>query len=192
MAYQAVVIGVSAGGMKALSQILPELPGAFPWPVLIAQHLREDADSYLASHLDQHSALRVKEAEDKEAIRSGVIYIAPPGYHLLVEETQSFALSAEPPVNFARPSIDVLFTSAVEVYEEKLIGVVLTGANSDGAQGLAAIEAAGGMALVQSPESAEAPVMPHAALAACKHPKVLALEAIAPFLTELACSAQSV
>ncbi len=179
------MIGVSAGGMKALSAVLPALPADFALSVLVVQHMQEGFDSRLAEFLDGMSAIRVKEAEDKEDVVAGVAYIAPPGYHLLIEEERSLSLSAEPPVNFARPSIDVLFESGVDVFGDRGVGLIMTGANSDGAQGLAAVKAAGGLAIVQNPESADSPMMPTAALQVTQVDHVLDLTEIATFLARL-------
>ena len=134
--FEAMVIGVSAGGLAALGKILPELSEDFPLAVLIVQHMRRDADGFLWRHLDTLSRLTVKEAEDKEAIQPKTVYIAPPDYHLLVEPDRTLSLSADERVNFSRPSIDVLFETAAEVYQQRLIGVILTGANNDGTRGL--------------------------------------------------------
>ncbi len=182
---EAVAIGVSAGGMKALSALLPKLPEEPPYAVIIVQHIREGSDSYLANHLNQISAIRVKEADEKEPIRPGTVYVAPAGYHLLVEEDRTFSLSVDPLVNYARPSIDVLFESAADVFEERLVGIVLTGASSDGSKGLALIKAGGGITLVQDPTTAEYPVMPLAAIQASKADRILTLPEIETFLREL-------
>jgi two-component system, chemotaxis family, protein-glutamate methylesterase/glutaminase len=189
MMVEAVVIGVSAGGMEALSEIIPALPEDIGIPVIVVQHMREDSDDYMARHLDQKSAMRVKEAEGGESILPGVCYIAPAGYHLLIEDDRTFALSKEAPVNYARPSIDVLFESAAEVYEGGLIGVILTGANSDGAQGLATINVVGGMTMAQTPETAVAPAMPRAAIQATTVDHILDLPEIASRIISLAGSA---
>lgn len=181
---EAVVIGVSAGGMKALGALLPKLAQEPPYAVIIVQHVREGSDNFLVDYLDRISPIRVMEAEEKEFIRPGNAYVAPPGYHLLVEEDRTFSLSSDPPVNFARPSIDVLFESAADVFEDRLIGVILTGANSDGAKGLARIEAGGGTAVVQDPATAESPVMPLAAIRETKMNRILTIEQIGTFLCE--------
>jgi len=135
--------------------------------------------------LGQSSQIVVKEAEDKEPLRSGIAYLAPPGYHLLIEPDRSFSLSVDARVNYSCPSIDVLFESAAHVFGESLIGVVLTGANKDGAQGLKIIKEHGGLAIVQNPESAEARSMPQAALAAVSADYVVDLEQLAPLLVQL-------
>lgn len=183
--FEAVVIGASAGGINALIQVLSALPENFPLPVLIVQHLQANAESYLAHILNSRSGLHVKEADEKEPIRAGHAYTAPPGYHLLVEDDRTCSLSLEGLVNFARPSVDVLFESAVAVYRDKLIGVILTGANHDGARGLRALKHAGGCAIAQSPASAEVPAMPEAAIAACNVDKVLPLNDIGPYILQL-------
>ncbi len=183
--YEAVVIGVSAGGLDALSAVIPSLPEAFRLPVIVVQHQRQDSVGFLASYLDERSPLAVKEANDKEPIRPGTVYVAPAGYHLLIEEHRAFSLSVDEPVNHCRPSIDVLFDSAADVYGAKVIGIVLTGANADGSQGLKAIKAAGGLAIVQDPATAEADYMPRKAMKATEVDQVLELNQIGPFLTPL-------
>ncbi len=182
---EAAVIGVSAGGMKALSVVLPELPEDFGLAVIVVQHIAEGSGNYLVTHLGRLCKIRVKEADEKEIVLPGTVYVAASGYHLLVEDDRTFSLSADPPVNHARPSIDVLFESAAEVLEDKLAGIILTGANSDGAQGLAAVKAAGGLAVVQDPETAESPMMPRAAIEAAQVDHVLTLPQIASFLCDL-------
>lgn len=184
--YQAITIGVSAGGFKALSVVLPQLARTLPLPVLVVQHLSPVADTYLVDHLRHRCAVQVKLAEDKEPVEAGVVYLAPPDYHLLVEADYSLALSLENRVNYSRPSIDVLFASAAEVYMEKLIGVVMTGANADGARGLARIKECGGLTVVQAPETAEADTMPLAALEAVAVDYIVTLERLGRFLNMLA------
>jgi two-component system chemotaxis response regulator CheB len=161
---EAVVIGASAGGMSALKAILKDLPPDFPAPVMIVQHIAPQAGSSLSELLDAFVDIRVKEAEDKDSIRPGMVYIAPAGYHLLVEPDRTLSLSVDERVNFSCPAIDVLFDSAADTFGAALIGVVLTGANADGSAGLIKIAEAGGLAVVQSPETAESPYMPSAAL----------------------------
>jgi two-component system chemotaxis response regulator CheB len=183
--YEAIVIGVSAGGMEALKVILSEIPGSFYLPIFVVQHIHPHSDNFLARYLDENSALHVKEADDKESIIGGTVYIAPPNYHLLIEENKSLALSIFEKVSYARPSIDVLFESAADVYAEKLIGIILTGANNDGSAGLRRIKEKGGLTIVQDPATAEACTMPGAALKATKIDYVLKLNQIAPFLINL-------
>lgn len=183
---RAVVIGVSAGGLKALSAILPALPADYPLPVMIVIHLPPDRDSVVAELFDEKCALAVREAEDKEDILPGHVYFAPPDYHLLIEPDYRLSLSSEEPVLFSRPSVDVLFETAADVYGEGLIGVILTGANPDGAAGLKAVMAAGGQALVQRPDLSYASAMPEAALDMCPRAESLSLEQIAEKLREAA------
>jgi two-component system chemotaxis response regulator CheB len=185
VAPEAVVIGASAGALEALSSLLPGLPADYRLPILVVVHLPPDKTSLLAELLRVRCAIRVREAEDKEPIEPGVVYFAPPDYHLLVEEDKRLSLSDDEPVLFSRPSIDVLFESAADAYGGGLIGVVLTGANSDGANGLKAVVEAGGVAVIQSPGSAYAVAMPEAAIAACPAARVLPVNEIAAYLREV-------
>ena len=182
MPYQAVVMGASAGALHALSTILPQLDEDFSLPVMIVVHMPPDRKSILAEILQAKCKLPIKEAEDKEPIEAGVIYIAPPDYHLLVEEDGHLSLSTEEPVLFSRPSIDVLFETAADSYRDELIGIVLTGANEDGAAGMKYIADCGGTVVVQSPAFAEFSIMPQAALDACSAAEVLSLDEITNFL----------
>jgi two-component system, chemotaxis family, protein-glutamate methylesterase/glutaminase len=183
VAFEIVVIGASFGGLSALQMLLADLSPEFPLPLVIVQHRRKDADDGLCEYLKKRSHLPLIEPNDKEKVEPGHVYLAPRDYHLLIEES-IFALSTESPVAFARPSIDVLFESAADIYHERAIGVILTGANSDGARGLAKIKAFGGLAVVQDPKSAEAPAMPAAAIHATTVDSILPLPQIAPFLNE--------
>lgn len=183
--FEAVVIGVSAGGMSALKVLLSALPALFPLPIVIVQHIDSHSDAYLAEYLNRVSALTVKEAEDKEIVRHGCVYLAPAGYHLLIEPDESFSLSVDEKVNYCRPAIDPLFESASDVYGASLIGIILTGANSDGARGLKTIKARGGIAIVQDPKTAISPYMPRAAIEAVPVDYIIQLEQIAPLLITL-------
>ncbi|MEE4358454.1 MAG: chemotaxis protein CheB [Desulfococcaceae bacterium] len=183
--YEAVVMGVSAGGMDALQTILASLPEDFPVPILIVQHISPHSDSYLARYLDSVSPLGVKEADEKDSILPGEVYLAPPNYHLLVEDDRTLSLSVEERVNFARPSVDVLFETASDVFGPHLVGIVLTGANGDGSRGLKKIAQKGGLTLVQSPDTAYAQEMPKAALALLSPDYILPLHEIGPFLHRL-------
>ena len=178
----AVVIGASVGAIEALSLILPALPASYPLPVLVVVHVPAQKDNMLAEIFAARCQVGVKEAEDKELIRGGMVYFAPADYHLLVEADFRLSLSSEEPVLYSRPAIDVLFESAADAYGDHLTGVVLTGASSDGARGLSAICAAGGVGLVQSPDTALGDTMPRAALAACAGARSLRLEEIAVVL----------
>lgn len=182
--YRLIVIGCSLGGMHALTIILGELPAAFPVPIAVVQHRYRTSSEGLPAYFRRHTKLKVVDADDKEWIRPGHVYLAPANYHLLVEEGE-FSLSVDEAVAFSRPSVDVLFESAADAYREALIGVVLTGANSDGARGVSRIKKNGGFVVVQDPKTAEAPDMPQAALASATVDRILPLERIGPYLVEL-------
>lgn len=179
---RAIVIGASAGAVEALSQILPALPADFPLPILVVVHVPADRQSLLPSLLQSKCQMAVREAEDKEPAEAGTIYFAPPDYHLLAEEDGTLALSSDEEIWYSRPSIDVLFESAADAYGAALIGVILTGANSDGARGLKAIAEAGGIALVEDPATAHAAAMPMAALNECATARTMPLSQIASYL----------
>lgn len=185
MPYRAVVLGVSAGGFEALTTILSRLPASLPVPIVVVQHLGAGGGRYSVQHLDGCCPLRVKEAEAMEAVRPGTVYFAPPDYHLLIEDDETISLSVEEKVNFARPAVDVLFESAADVYGRRLIGIVLTGGNHDGARGASVIKARGGTVIVQDPATAQAPAMPEAALAATAVDYTVPLDAIAGLLARL-------
>jgi len=159
----AVVMGASAGGLSALSVVLSPLEDDFNIPIVIVQHLSSDSDDFLIRHIRKNCSLEIYEAEDKMTPQRGCVYIAPPNYHLLIEEECTFALSVTPPVNFSRPSIDVLFETAADAWRDGLVGIILTGANSDGTAGAGRIKERGGMVIVQDPETAESPAMPQSA-----------------------------
>jgi two-component system chemotaxis response regulator CheB len=177
----AIVIGASAGAVAALTEILPKLPKDFSAAIMIVVHLPPDKKSVLAELFQEKCQLRVKEAEDKENIKAGTVYFAPPDYHLLVEPDGRLSLSTEEPELFSRPSIDVLFETAADAYGAALTGIILTGANTDGAAGLKAIVQAGGKAIVQRPELAYAAAMPQAALNLCPDAEMMTLQEIAAF-----------
>ncbi len=186
--WRAVVIGVSSGGVQALSSLFRDLSADFSLPILVVQHIGPDAGDGLARLLDAHSKLHIKEADEHDLPLPGHVYLAPPNYHLLVEPDGHLALSADPPVSYARPSVDVLFETAAEAWGPALIGIMLTGANHDGARGLARIQARGGLVIVQDPADAEAPQMPLAALATTRADHVLPLVDIPALLTSLVTS----
>lgn len=185
MTIELVVIGTSWGGLRALQVLLRDLPAQLPCPIVIAQHRAADDTLDLAALLARGSTLPVTDAGDKEELVGGRVYLAPADYHLMVEARGAVALSTSEPVHSARPSIDVLFDTAAAAYGAALAGVVLTGASADGAAGLAAIQRAGGAAIVQDPSTAECPIMPQAAVAATRRAKVLPLEGIASHLARL-------
>jgi len=182
---RSVFMGTSAGGMEALKRILSALPAGFPVPVVVVQHLHPTQDGFLADFFDSLCPLKVKEADDKEPLAPGVIYLGPPNYHLLVDPGRTLSLSTDEKVNHSRPSIDVLFESAADAYGPGAVAVVLTGASRDGAAGLAHIRAKGGLAIVQDPKTAEYPLMPQAALDTAGADHVLLVDAIGPMLVHL-------
>jgi two-component system, chemotaxis family, protein-glutamate methylesterase/glutaminase len=182
--YRLVVVGVSAGGLHALRTLVAGLGPGFPLPVAIVQHRSRDSE-LLCELLQECTRLAVGEVNDKEEIAPGRVYVAPPDYHLLAEEG-FFSLSIDDPVRYSRPSIDVLFTSAADVYGPALVGVVLTGANADGARGLRKIVDLGGYAVVQDPATADVQMMPASALKAVPEARVLPLEEIPGHLVALA------
>ena len=182
--YDLVVVGTSWGGLHALRTLVGGLPESFQMAVTLVQHRHRDSDHLLRILLQENSSLRVCEVEDKMPLEHGHIYVAPPDYHTLVEPGH-FSLSTEAPVRFSRPSIDVTFSSAADSYSHRTVGIVLTGANADGADGLRRISDRGGLALVQDPETAESPTMPTAARKAVPRARAMSLEAIAAFLASL-------
>jgi two-component system chemotaxis response regulator CheB len=183
--YEAIVIGASTGGTEAICRILEALPSDYPLPIFAVQHLHPLQDKATIIGFNEKCGLVIKEAEEKEEIKSGRVYLAPPNYHLLIEDDYTFTFSIDAKINFARPSIDVLFESALDVYGKRLIGIILTGANNDGAKGLRLISNQGGMTIVQDPESAEAPAMPQAAIAGTQVDHVLPPKKIGHLLAKL-------
>jgi two-component system, chemotaxis family, protein-glutamate methylesterase/glutaminase len=181
-----VVVGTSLGGLNALTTLLRTLPARFRVPIVIVQHRTVSPDGAgLAKLLQDHTRLSVFEAEDKMPLAAGSIYLAPADYHLMIESAGVLALSTDGPVRSARPSIDVLFQTASDAYRDALLGVLLTGASSDGAEGLASVKANGGRAIVEDPATAECRIMPAAALAATAVDYVLPLERIGDHLVTL-------
>jgi len=183
-----IVIGCSLGGMHALQVILSNLTRDFCVPIVVAQHRHRNSNEALPAYFRRQTDLKVGDAEDKQWIEPGHVYLAPADYHLLIERNGShgeLSLSVDEAVRYSRPSIDVLFESAAAEYGERLVGIVLTGANDDGARGAARIKARGGIVVVQDPDTAEAPAMPRAAIEAVRVDRILPLDQIAPFLTEV-------
>ena len=181
----AIVIGASAGGVEALTVLLPSLPVGIVEPIFIVMHLPRDTPSMLAEIFRSRCAMRVEEAEDKMPVQAGTVYFAPADYHLLIDKGPQLSLSADEPVHFSRPAVDVLFQSAVDVYRERLLGIILTGANEDGTDGLDAVRLAGGVTVVQDPATALSPVMPEAALRRMSVDYVLPLAGIASLVATL-------
>lgn len=185
MKYKAIVIGSSTGGFYALKRIITALPEGFALPILIVQHISSNSDNFMAKYLDNLSHVTVKEADEKEKILPSTVYIAPPNYHMLMEEDFTISLSTEQKRNYARPSVDVLFETAALAFGDQVIGVVLTGANNDGAKGLLAIKDAGGLTMVQNPDESEAYLMPRSAIEVAAPHFVLSLDEITNKLVEL-------
>ena len=179
-----IVIGCSLGGMRALSMILGELPADFKPPIAVVQHRHKASNEGLPAYMRTQTKLPVVDVDDKLYIRPGRVYLAPADYHLLVEKGR-FDLSVDAAVSYSRPSVDVLFESAADAYRTGVVGVVLTGANADGARGAMRIKQQGGFVIVQEPGTAEAPDMPQAAIDAVRVDRILPLERIGPFLVEL-------
>jgi two-component system chemotaxis response regulator CheB len=184
-ACEAVVIGASAGGVEAMLTVLGLLPEGFSLPLVALLHLPEGRKSELSTVFERRLRRPVREAEDKARLERGIIYVAGPSYHLSIERDHSFSLSLEPRVHFSRPSIDVLFESAADAYGAALAGVLMTGASQDGASGLAAIQAAGGLTVVQDPAEAKVATMPRAALRLLRPDYILTLQGIGEFLADL-------
>ena len=178
-----VVIGASAGGVQAVGTLLSLLPADLQMPLVIVQHIHPAEDDGLPQIFAQRCPLAIKNAEDKEEIRFGTVYFAPADYHLLIEMAGTFALSVDEKVNYARPSVDVLFESAAHVYQSQLLAIVLTGANNDGAAGIRLIKKCGGTTIAQDPSTALFPAMPQAAIDTGAIDKVLSLEEIAALIS---------
>ena len=184
MPYSVVAIGTSWGGLAALTKLLGDLPTDFGIPIVVVQHRSKDSEKLLVQLLQDVTDMKVGEIEDKDPLTPGMVHVAPANYHVLIEEGYA-SLTIEEPVRFSRPSIDVMFSSAADTYGAGAIGVVLTGANEDGARGLAHIVKRGGLALVQDPKTAEIPIMPQAAIRAVPSAEVLSLETLGPRLIAL-------
>jgi two-component system chemotaxis response regulator CheB len=183
--YQAAVIGVSSGGMSALKLFLAALPKEFDLPLIVVQHVSPHSDNSWINILAKGTHLKIKEADEKELIEKKTVYIAPPNYHLLIEKDKTFSLSIDEKVNYARPSVDVLFESAADAYSNSLIGIILTGSGSDGSKGLKRVKEKGGLTIAQDPHTAESGHMPAAAIAATQVDHILPLENIADLLLQL-------
>lgn len=185
MNYEAIVIGVSSGGLNAMKIMFSLLPKDFNTSIIIVQHIGAHSDNQWIKLLNDKSNLFIKEADEKEIIEKGNVYIAPPNYHLLIEKDKTFSLTIDERINYARPSIDVLFESAAEAYKDKLIGVILTGSNNDGTKGIKRIQEYGGLSIIQDPKTAESAYMPASAIAAIKPDYILSLEDIIKLLIKI-------
>lgn len=178
-------MGVSSGGLNAMKILFSLLPVNFGVPIILVQHISARSDNQWINLLNGKTNLHIKEADEKEKIETGNIYVAPANYHLMIEKNKTFSLTIDERVNFARPSIDVMFESAAETYRDKLIGVVLTGSNNDGTKGIKRIQEYGGLTIVQDPQTAESPYMPASAIAAIKPDYILPLEDIIKLLLKI-------
>lgn len=185
MSYNAIVIGVSAGGMNALKLMFSLLPKSFVTPIIIVQHISAHSDSEWIRLLKEKSNIKIKEADEKEKIENATVYIAPPNYHLLIEKDKTFSLTIDERVNFARPSIDVLFESAADAYKNELIGIVLSGSNQDGTKGMMRIKEHNGLTIVQNPDTAEYSAMPSSVISKIQVNHILALEDIIKLLIKI-------
>jgi two-component system, chemotaxis family, protein-glutamate methylesterase/glutaminase len=186
MKYEAVIIGGSSGSMEITIALLKALRPSYPLPVIIILHRLKNSESTLDSILKMSSQYKnLKEADEKEKIRPGFAYIAPANYHLLIEDDRTFTLDDSELVNYSRPSIDVSFQSASAIYKEKLIGILLTGANADGAEGMRSIKERGGLTIVQDPTAAQFATMPQSAINATSIDHILNINEIAPTLKKL-------
>jgi two-component system chemotaxis response regulator CheB len=182
--FDAIVIGASAGGLYVMINILKPLPVNYPIPIIVVQHRAKDERSLLEEVLQQKCKIRIKQADEKEALQGGFVYFAPPDYHLLVENNFTFSLSYDAPVNYSRPSIDVLFETAASVFKQRLLGIILTGANKDGALGMKKIRKLGGITIAQQPETADYREMPQAAINTGSIQHILTPDAIGNFLLD--------
>lgn len=185
MKYAAVVIGASAGGIQALRSILASLSSDFSLPIIVVQHRPPTLDNFFVDSLNTAPHLLIKEADDKEPIKPKHVYFAPANYHLLVEQNKTLSLSVDAKVRYSRPSIDILFSTASDAYFSQLIGIILTGANDDGTEGLKHIKAHGGLTIAHDPQTAVSPEMPRSAIREKVIDKILSLTEIAHFLNTI-------
>jgi two-component system chemotaxis response regulator CheB len=184
-AFDLITIGGSAGGISAMQTILKKIPTGFRIPIVVVIHLPANNHGLLSEVLGGWTKNPLREPNDKDPVEAGTIYTAPSGYHLMVEKEKIFCVNLDEPVQFSIPSIDVFFDSAAEVYGENVLGVILSGANEDGAEGLSRLADAGGMAIVQNPITAQSPLMPESALKAVPNALLLTPEEIGEFLANL-------
>jgi two-component system, chemotaxis family, protein-glutamate methylesterase/glutaminase len=183
--YEAIVIGTSAGGLRALIILLEDIPADYPIPIIVVQHRSKDSRDLLEEVLQSKCAIKIKQADEKERITNGMVFIAPPDYHLLIEMDKTFSLSSDVPVRYSRPSINVLFESAALVFRDRLAGIILTGANDDGASGMIAIGKCGGLTIAQDPNEAQFPFMTQASIDTKTIRHIWSLSMIRNFLLKL-------
>jgi two-component system chemotaxis response regulator CheB len=162
--FKMIVVGVSAGGLNAMTSLLKDLPSDFPIPMVVVQHRSKDQRTLLEEVLQAKCRIQIKQADEKERPKKGTVYFAPADYHLLFEEDSCFSLSCDDPVNYSRPSIDILFETAADVFKKNVLAIILTGANNDGMKGMLKIRKKGGTTIAQKPASAEFSIMPQAAI----------------------------
>jgi two-component system, chemotaxis family, protein-glutamate methylesterase/glutaminase len=183
---KAIIIGSSAGGLQVLTAVLGGLPENYPIPIIIIQHRASESTELLEEVLQYKCRITIKQADEKEKINPGLVYVAPPGYHLLIEKNYTFSLTSDMPVKHSMPSIDVSFESAAEVYEDMLVCIILTGASNDGSEGVKIVKTFKGLTIAQDPREAEYPVMPRAAINTGSVDKVFSTREIKLFLEKLA------
>jgi two-component system, chemotaxis family, protein-glutamate methylesterase/glutaminase len=183
--YKLIVIGTSAGGLHAMTFLFEQLPQDYPLPIAVVQHRLKGHRDLLEEILQTKCKVRIKQADEKETLLPGHVYIAPPDYHLLIEKDHTFSLSSDSLVRFSRPSIDVLFETAAAAYGQGLVAILLTGANSDGTAGLTMIHEQGGLTIAQDPEEAQFSYMPEAAIRAHVVRHVWPLSEIQHFLLKI-------
>ena len=183
--FDVIIMGASAGGLHALQELLGELSPSFPVPLVVVQHRSKEQKGLLEEVLQSRCSIKIKQADEKEIIRSGFVYVAPPDYHLLMEGDRSFSLSADEQVRYSRPSIDVFFVSASMVFKKRVAAIILTGANSDGAFGIEEVRRNGGFTIAQDPSEAEYKQMPAAAIKTGKVLRIWKLSEIAGFLKQV-------
>ncbi len=184
--YGAIIIGGSAGSFKIISKVIASLPADFPIPIIVCLHRLRNVKTGIISALSNNSGIKITEPFDKDPIEPGTVYIAPANYHLLIEHGNFFSLATSKPVNHSRPSIDIAMKSAAGVYSGNLLGILISGANSDGAEGMMAIHQSGGTTIVQDPNEAEIPSMPKAAIDSYKPDYVFSTDKIISFIGNLA------
>ena len=182
MIIDAIVIGVSAGGFKVLEKLITGLKGELKTPIIIVQHISSLAENYIVTYLNERTELHIKEVEEKEDIQAGTVYMAPPNYHILVERNRTLSLTVDKRVSYARPSIDVLFETAAEVYQHKLLGIILTGANSDGTHGCKIVKQWGGIVFVQDPDEAEFNEMPLSVIRENAQDRIVTIDVLIEFI----------
>jgi two-component system chemotaxis response regulator CheB len=185
MKYEAIVIGTSAGGLLVLTTLLEALPADFSIPLIVVQHRSKDERNLLEEVLSRKCKIAIKQADEKEKIEKGSVYFAPPDYHLLIEKDHTFSLNFDTKVNYSRPAIDILFETAAYVFKEKLLAMILTGANADGAVGIKTIKKQGGTTIAQKPATAQFPAMPQAAIDTGCIDKILEINEIKDLLMQV-------